>query len=445
MTFLMILRKVFNASVYKGLSAFDEIIKKPVCRWAAPHSERSSMPDEGTNNRLWRLPFVTLMIVNLINFIGFGIVMPQIPGFAISLGATIAVAGVVAGLFPIFALIGRPFASLLGDRLDKKYLLIVSLALTGVFTMLYAVTPTLLWVVPVRVIHGLLFSISGTVAIAYGAGYIPRPRMSEGIGFLGLGNVIGLALGPNIGIYLVGNFSFQLAFFISGLVITAAGLFVFTLRDGAATKKANPEEPPPVPEPKKKLFRLNELIAFELLPSVAFVSMFLIGTSLVNNFLVLTGGERGIANVGIYFLVNASVIVLVRSTTGKIIDRKGVAFAVLPAFVFMAVGMVIIAWASYLWMLLLAAIFMGIGSGISLPAIQADCIKRLDASRRAVASGTYFIGLDVGVAIGPVIGGFIAGAFGFHVTFMSAGIFILSGVILYPLFNRMPKKELSNE
>ncbi|MCL2379079.1 MAG: MFS transporter [Defluviitaleaceae bacterium] len=118
--------------------------------------------------KLWGFEFIFLLVVSFVNMGAFGMGIPIFPGYAVSLGATLSAAGAVTGMFSVVALIGRPFASIMGDRLNKKHLLIGSLVLNGFFTFLYVFVPGLGWLIPIRFIHGLMFSVSGTVSFAIG-------------------------------------------------------------------------------------------------------------------------------------------------------------------------------------------------------------------------------------------------------------------------------------
>ena len=384
--------------------------------------------------RLWSPEFIIVLLVNTLNFTGHGMVTPQMPGFLMSLGATLAAAGIIAGMLPIFALCGRPFGSVLGLKFNKKHVLVASLILTGLPTALYAIVPALIWIIPIRIVHGLMFSVASTVAIAIGASYVPRNRMGEGIGFLGLGNIIGLALGPNFGILLVDHFSLNISFVVAGIIVISAGLIVCLMRY---------EHTPSAPKDKstKSRLKLSDLLAVELLSKAGFASLFMIGTGLINTFLVLLAIQREVPNIGVFFLLHAAMVVVTRSIVGRIVDRRGSSCIILPGYILAGIGMILIAWSTSLWLFLLAAVFIAIGSGGALPAIQSDCMKQLDRSRSSVASGTYMIGIDVGVAIGPIFGGMIADAFGFRVTFTAAGLVIMSGFILYLLYMRLGNKE----
>lgn len=363
--------------------------------------------------------------------------MPLIPGFAVSLGATLSFAGVVAGIFPIFALIGRPFGSLIGDRLNKKHVLCVALILNGLVAVLYAFVPDLAWMIPIRIIHGLLFSICGTISFAIGAEYIPKDRLGEGVGFLGIGQIIGMAIGPNIGIVLLANHTYQLCFAVSGVMTIIAGLAVMAVR-------YKPTIAPKAEKAEKRPFSINDLISIELLPNVAFAGIFMLGSGLISSFLVMAGAERGIANVGLYFAVHALVVIFTRPIIGKLVDKKGFAFAISPGYIIAAAALFVIGGAYSHWALVLAAVLFAVGAGGAMPAIQADCLMRLGKARSAVASGTFMIGLDLGMTIGPGFGGAIADAYDFRTMYYSAGVLLLAGFVLYWLYSRRRKKLIAN-
>ena len=383
---------------------------------------------------LWNFAFAYVLMIGVFNSIGFGMVQPLIPGYAVSLGATLAFAGVFTGIFSITALIGRPFAGLMGDKLNKKWLLLAFLVMNGLATLMYVVAPTIGLLVPVRIFHGLMFSVTGTISMALGAEFIPRERLGEGIGFLGMVQIIGMAVGPNIGIFLLENYSYDMSFIVSGSLIIATGLAVLALRYKFT--------PPPKKEGEgKKRLRLSDLIAVELLPNVGFAALFALGIGLASSYLLIVGYERGIGNIGLYFVINAAIGLVSRPLIGRITDKKGVHYAILPGYIFAATAMMLIGFSYTLWMILLAAVFVAMGNGGSLPAIQADCIRKLHISRRTVATGTFLIGMDVGMTVGQIFGGVVSDAFGFRIAFTGAGFLMLAGFACYSLYTRSNLKK----
>ena len=365
--------------------------------------------------------------------IGLGIIGPLLPAYVVSMGATLSFAGMIVGLLSIVALVARPLASVLGDGLNKKWLYVATSMLSGVSLLLYVLAPTAPWLLPVRVLHGIVFSVNGTIMFALGADFIPEGRLGEGVGYLGIGQIVGMALGPNLGIYLAEQYSYQFSFIVSGLIFIASGLALSVMLRYSYTPKPRIEG--------KRTFKLNDLIAIDLLPNAFFGALLAVASGVMMSYIVMHGEMQGIANVGLFFIANSAVLMVTRPYFGKLTDRKGVAFMVIPAFLLTAIGMVIVGVSRVLWPILIAAVIMALAGG-GMPAIQADCLKRVDATRTAVATSTYFVGIDIGICIGQMLGGVIADSYGFPVTFVGAGGFMVFSCALYLLYlNREKRKK----
>jgi len=375
--------------------------------------------------KLWSAGFVYLLAVGTISAVSFGMIGPLIPGYALSLGATLSSAGIIAGIFSFSALVGRPFASAIGDRYNKKLILMVFMFLNGFATVLYALAPNITWLLLVRILHGLFFAVSGTMNFALGAEFIPRERLAEGIGFIGITMIVGMAIGPNIGVFILEYYTYQLCFVASGSGIMIASLILSVLK-----YKHNPP-------PKQRggiTLRFQDLIAVELLPNAIFAALLAIGTGLASSYLIILGRERGMGNIGLYFIVNAAVVIITRPVIGRMTDKRGVHYAILPGFILAAIAMIIIGLSYSLWPVLFAAILFAVGAGGSFPAIQTDCLKRLDITRRTVATGTYLIGFDIGMTAGQTLGGVVSDIFDFYTAFTGAGFLMFIGFGCYFIY-----------
>ena len=65
-----------------------------------------------------------------------------------------------------------------------------------------------------RIINGVGFALAGTCQIALASHYIPKDKMGEGIGYFGLGMVIGSAVAPGIGIAIADMVGMKITFLI---------------------------------------------------------------------------------------------------------------------------------------------------------------------------------------------------------------------------------------
>ena len=325
--------------------------------------------------KLWNKSYIMMLILSTLTSMGFSMVTPIITKYAISLGATVAVAGVIAGAFSITALVGRPFSGYISDKLNKKYVMLTATAVLALATLGYGISKGTSSLLFFRIVHGLAFSVSGTASISLGTIFIPQNRLGEGIGFLGMGFIISRAVGPNIGILILENFGYSYVFMGAFIIIALSAGFMFMLKY-KQVRDENPEKP----VGRRKL-KLGDLIAKELLMLTVIVGCFSMMNGLISSFLVNLGDEKSIVGIGMYFTVNALVLFFIRPFAGKLIDKKSLAFIVYPAFILSMIAAAFIGLAVSLWMILVAAAFYAVGQGSSQPALQTTCIKKLGPKR----------------------------------------------------------------
>ena len=374
------------------------------------------------SDKLWNFGFVFVLLSSFTNSIAFSMIMPLTPDFAVYMGASLAFAGIFTGVFALAALVARPLGNVLGDRVNKKWMLVFTIVANGVVVLLYAATPYFMWLMPIRIFHGVFFSMSITMSMVIIVNFIPKERLGEGIGYSGVSFLLGTAFGPNIGIFIVENFSFHTNFLLSGAITGFVGLALAFLPHSQTTDT-----------PVKKKYRLEDFVAIELLPNVLFAASLTIGIGLANSYMVMLGSERSIANIGLYFVISSVVLLFSRPYLGRLTDRKGVPFVIIPGFILTASGLFLIGVSFSLWMILSAAAIIAMGNG-ALPALQVDSLRKLGANRRTVATGTYLIGIDLGMGVGQTLGGVLIGAFSFGTVFISMGIFVFIGLGVYILY-----------
>ncbi len=391
--------------------------------------------EQGTmrSEKLWTVPYITLITLGTFVGISFYMVMPLLTKFAVKLGASLAIAGVIVGMFSFVALFARPFSGIISDRMNKKIVFIASTALIGLSLLGYTISTSVTALIFFRILHALAFSVSGIVNLSLVSKLIPRKRLGEGIGYFGLGQIVATAVGPTLGLYIGEKYGLSVSFLIAGLIMLCVSALMFTLPNTERKKEKYQKE-------KKKLC-ISDLIAMSVLPYAFFGAVFSMLNGVIGSYLVLLGDERGIRNISLYFTVNAISLIFVRTFAGKICDKYGLSTVIIPAFVFACIASMFIGYAQTLTVILIASALYAFGQGSGQPSIQAECIKLLPEEKSGVATSTYYIGADLGQGIGPMLAGIIASAWNYKVMFIAcAGVFCVS-LIIYLLFQQ--KKNLS--
>jgi MFS family permease len=120
--------------------------------------------------------------------------------------------------------------------------------------------------------------------------------------------------------------------------------------------------------------------------------------------------------------------------TGKLFDRHGADAVMYPSFLFLTLGLFLLSITGNSWMLLLAGCFVGLGYGTFMSNGQAVCLKEVDPHRVGVALSTYFIGLDLGLGVGPYALGSLHGLFDYSQIYILCGLIPVVVLVLYKLF-----------
>lgn len=384
--------------------------------------------------RLWNRNYILLLCLSTISLTGFSMVSPILVKYAISLGATVDFAGFIAGVFSFVALVGRPLAGYAADRVSKRNLLIIATAGLAVSVLGYGISTNSVILLAFRVLHGFFFTFSSTASTSLGTTYIPKDRLGEGISFLGLGYILALAIGPNLGILIAGpEENYRSIYWVSfAFAAVAAALMTLLYNPKTAVTRA---------KDKQRQFEIKSLIAKEVIMLAAIGGFFSLMNGLISTFLVNMADEKHIAGYGAYFVVNSIGLFIIRFFAGRLLDRKGLAVILFPAFVLCILAGICLGAAPSLPLILVAAALYAVGQGASQPAIQTSCIRMTGPERIGVATSTYFIGADIGMSIGPMLGGAVAGVFGFSALYFIGSGALFIGLTLFYFYNRKHIRE----
>ncbi|OAA91057.1 MFS transporter [Clostridium ljungdahlii] len=393
------------------------------------------MEQSEEEEKLWNFSFILMLIINALVFIGFTMMTPILPKYTISLGATMSMAGLVAGIFAITSIIIRPFAGFSTDRFNKKHLLIVSTVFLAVSALGLKISYNIYTLFFFRIVQGISFSVSVTVINALSTTYMPKERIGEGIGFMGLGYILATAISPNLGLEISARFGFKYVFYLSCIIVMIAAALMTMIPYNPSNKENL--------NVSKLHIKISDFFAKELIVFAVLACLFTFMNGVIGSFLALLGDERHISNIGYYFTVNAIVILIIRPLSGKLLDNKGLSVIAFPAFIMAMMASLLLVISSSLWMILVVAVLYGIGQSSLSPALQATCVKKLGPSRVGIATSTYFIGYDAGQGLGPIIGGTIAGKFGLTSVFYICAALLFSGIVIYYLYTLNVKKAKS--
>lgn len=377
--------------------------------------------------RLWTKDFATVSGINFLVFLTHFLLLVTVASYAVDkFHASTNIAGLVAGIFIIGALIGRLGTGRVIEDIGSKRVLIVSTVFFIITSALYFAAINLTLLIIIRFIHGIAFGAASTATGTIVAQIIPDSRRGEGIGYYSIGAILAVALGPFMGVLLIHLADFKMIFIVTSVL--AASSFAISFVVG----KPIYESPEQDSVNAVKGFQASNFLEFKAIPISIIILVIGFSYSGLLTFISLYAKQIHLEKAAsFYFLVYAITVLISRPLSGRLFDVKGANFVVYPCLVLFAVGMLLFSQANHGIVILLAGGVIGLGYGNFISTAQAISIKDVPPHRLGLATSTYFIFVDLGFGIGPYLLGSLIPFTGYRGLYVMMTILILVTIPLY--------------
>jgi MFS transporter, DHA1 family, tetracycline resistance protein len=361
-----------------------------------------------------RRQLVVVFTIVFIDLVGFGIVLPLMPAYAVTAHISPAQIGVLITSFSLLQLLVSPLWGSLSDRIGRRPVLLIGLVGSTASYVLFAFAHDFWTLLASRVIAGSMGATVG-VAQAYVADITPPERRAQSLGILGAAFALGFILGPAFGGVL---YSYS---------HSAAGIGAATLCgvNALAALVWLPETPQHLSRLPKGRMAVRT-IAAPLVATFLLISAFaVIHVSLP----LIAQQELGLTprRMGMLFAFTGVISAIVQGgLVGRIAPRVGEARLAGIGALLMAVGLGLIPGARHVGHLYLAMAVLSMGSAASNPAIL-SWISRLTASSlQGSALGVAQTAQNLGRIVGPLVAGTLYQTVGHSAPFFAgAGIAVL--------------------
>lgn len=387
--------------------------------------------------RLWTRNFLIILVVSLAVSLTNMMMNVTLPLYVGHIGGSTSVAGIVMGVFPIAALLARPFSGSLLDTKGRRTVLIAGAIMVVIAALMHNFAYSIIFLIIIRFIHGAGFSASTTASGTVAVDITPYSRLPEGIGYFSVANTVSTAIGPALALFLLGSSNFKTVFITSFIlaVILLVGSIAIRYDEKKSLQNSNPAADStasslPV-EPEGKDARKSSFIETSALPAASVMLLIALAIAGPVNFLAPYAQLKGIANIGIYFTVYAAAMFLTRTFSGKLSKLMGVTKSVIPGIVLIVAGMFILSQAKTLPLFLVAAVLNGLSFGITQPTLNTVVIRMCPPERRGTANATFYCAVDIGIGAGALLWGIIAQFLGYPAIFISASICGALGILAY--------------
>jgi len=359
----------------------------------------------------WKRNQAAVTTATFMGFAGFTLVMPFLPLYFEQLGvhdpSAIAVwSGLSLGVTPAVTAAMAPVWARLADRYGRKIMVARSLGSFVVIMGLMAFVTAPWQVFALRAIQGF-FAGYGPIALTMAAESAPPDQMASAIGWVQTAQRLGPALGPVIGGSLAQTLGLRQSFLVSAAVYF--GAFLLVLIGYRERTRVRAKDAALVP---RVTFReLRAVPHFVLFMGTVF-GLQLVDRSL-GPILPLYLREIGFATeqvpflAGVLFTTTAGAAAIGNQSSRWLLEHRTVSWLVPAMAGVAAAAALVFSVSAPFGVLLIVAVAFGLALGIATTSVYTAASRVTSPETRGVAFGYLTSAYLIGLAVSPVVAGFI--------------------------------------
>jgi DHA1 family multidrug resistance protein-like MFS transporter len=377
-----------------------------------------------------RKNLVILSLTLGVVMLGFGMVMPIMPFYIESLGASATELGMLVAISPLIQLVAAPLWGGVSDRRGRKPVLIVGLLGYGISMVLFGLATELWMLFVARGVGALLSAATMPTTMAYVSDSTSEEERGGGIGVLGAAMGLGMVLGPALG-GLLATESLSTPFFLTAAVCFITLILVLVLL---------PESLPP--EARRQVVareglqgRLRGLRRAVSGPMAVLLFMaFLVSFGLtcfqaIFGYYALKQYGYGTEEVGwILTVVGLVGAVTQGALTGPLTKRWGEARLIKATLLASAVTFLLLIVANSLVTVLIATALFTLPNALLRPAVISLTSKHA-GDKQGTAMGLNNSFNSLGRVVGPIWAGF-AFDLNYDLPYLSGAAIMLAGFVI---------------
>lgn len=366
-------------------------------------------------------PLIVIFVTVFIDLLGFGIIIPLLPFYAESFGASALTIGLLGTSFSLMQFVFSPVWGRWSDRIGRKPIILVGLMGSCLSYLTLALAASLPLVFIARIIGGIAGANIPT-AQAYIADVTTPENRARGMGMVGAAFGLGFIFGPALGGVLSRVSPETPMWFASVLCLANFIAAWFLLPESRAVDRST-----------KSLGRLE---AFRhamrrptllLLLSLYFIVTFAF-SGFETTFALFSEARFGFttSTIGFVFAFIGVVLALVQGVlVGRVVKVVGERRLIPMAIMAIAIGIGLIPFVWNIPTLLGALGVLAVGMGFNNPSLTSMVSRLADPNDQGGILGLASSVASLGRVVGPAWGGYLYDAYGMTTPYVSAAALMM--------------------
>ncbi len=345
-------------------------------------------------------------LVVLATFLDLFMQLPVMAPYAVAVGATPLMVGVIVGMYSATNLFGDLLAGPILDRWGRRRPILIGLGATLLAVLLYIPARDPWTLLAARAVHGFGAAVLATGAFTMLGDMARRDRRAQVMGRSGALIAVAAIVGPPVSGILRDRVGFGAVFLTVALVMLAT--FLAFLRWG----REAPEPVPVLREARRPAPSFISLVTRHRLAAAYLgVLAFTVGLGTLVAHLPLAlealgaGGSRSGMTFGTYAVV---ALLAMLSPIVRFSDERGRRMPMALGLFLMALGLMTVGLASSVGVIVAGMAAFGLGFGLLFPSATALVVEGAAPAERGTAFGIFYAIYSFGVVIGSWLSGAVA-------------------------------------
>jgi MFS family permease len=364
---------------------------------------------------------IILLLSVFIALLGIGIIVPVMPVFAGSLGASGLGLGLIIAAFSISRGILQPLVGSLSDRWGRKGFLVSGLAVYTLVGLALPEATSVANLIVIRAFHGVGSAMIVPVAMAYVGDLSPLGQEGRSMSMLNIAIFSGIGGGPLLGGFFADLWGMAAAFYAMSAMSCTALLLVFFRMPVMESREERPARPGIfkalavmlVSRRTSGILLARMATMMVMVPTMAFLPL------LMNQWFQASGMQIGTV-IACRTLMNA----LLQTPFGRMADRNDKVAQLKGGCLVISLVMCLVPLAANFWSLLALFVILGSGEALIWPVLGALAAEDGRIHGQGTMMGVFSLAMSSGVLLGSLGAGGIMDLAGLNWSFPVIGLIV---------------------